>query len=149
MTTQAIVRAQGFFKVDGPNTCQACGFAERFGRNVHRELLARHVQRGDCHASAIERNAVTQGGIAQVVWRAFDGKPLAMAGSLTRGENVGDTANAGDDSCKHPAIFAGNATGRVWSGHLKLVATRYSGQHAQIRADLLDVVKRQPHRLVK
>ena len=78
MAAQAVMGTQGFFKIDGTQRGQTGGFVERFGRHIDGELLLGQVQGGGGHTSAIERNAVAQAHIVQVMRRTGDGQALAM-----------------------------------------------------------------------
>ena len=78
MAAQPVVRAQGFFQVDGTRLGQAGGPVQRFGGNVDGEARLLGRQGGDGHAGAVERNAVTQAHVIEVAGRRFDGETLAM-----------------------------------------------------------------------
>ena len=106
VATEPVMGTQGFFKVDRANGRQTGGFAERFGRDVYRELLVRHVERGDRHARAVERNAVAKPSVVQLIRGAFDAESFARGCRLAQRRNGSDAADAGDDSCKHPPIVS-------------------------------------------
>ena len=118
-------------------------------KNVDGELGLHRLKCGDCHAGAIERNAVAQAHIVQVAGRTNDGQALAMRRSVAQGLNLRNAANAADDSCKHPAIFAGKGQqafrlpfGRVGS-RLKLVSPGQPGDHTQVWPNPLQTLEAQ------
>ena len=78
VTTQAVMGAKGFFKVDDAGFSQAAGFCQGFGRNIDGKSVVGDVQRHGRHAGAVECNAVTQTHVVEVTRRRFNGEALAM-----------------------------------------------------------------------
>jgi hypothetical protein len=78
MATEALIRTQGFFKVDGPRLVQPGGLAQRLSGNVHAEPLLIGGEGGDGHAGAIEGDAVPKTHVVEIPRRRLDGQALAM-----------------------------------------------------------------------
>ena len=53
-------------------------YVERFGRDVDGEELLRGVERGDGHAGAVERDAVTETHVVEIAVGHRNAEPLAV-----------------------------------------------------------------------
>ena len=65
------------------------------------------VNRYSRHAGAVDRDAVAQPYVAKVTRRRLDGEPLAVVGGAAQAMDGDNAPDVGDDSSKHPIIFAG------------------------------------------
>ena len=71
VAAQAVVGAQCFFQIHDARRAQPCGALKRLGRNVDREGAGGAVKRGDCHAGAIQGDAVAVFHVIQIARRGL------------------------------------------------------------------------------
>ena len=107
MPAQTVIGTQGFFEVDGARRIQPGSLAQRLGGDVDGELVLVGLKGGDGHARTIKGDAVAQADVVKIARGRLDRQASAVRGRLAQRLNSGDAAYAGDDSSKHPRIFAG------------------------------------------
>ena len=99
--TQAVVRAQGFFEVDGPGLVEPRRARQRFGRDVDGEAAGGGIDLRGRHARTIERDAVAQAHVIQIAGGRLDQQLLAMRAAVAQCPHFNDAANRGDDAREH------------------------------------------------